>query len=66
MPRFNLIQIEFESRTWSGREEQAGDHINVDSAWGSARVRVGKADPGKAARAALEELVKDWIIGRRS
>lgn len=64
MPRFNPILIEHDGRTWSGSWEQRDDGIEVSSAYGSTRVKTGRADPDKAARAALEELVAAWLKPR--
>jgi len=65
MPRFNPISIEIDGRRFTGDYELEDGVARVGSAYGSANVRVGRSDPDKAARAALEDLVQAWLNAQR-
>ncbi len=57
MARFVPISVEVDGRTYTGDYEVVGEKVRVGSAYGAATVRAGRADPAKAARAALADLV---------
>ena len=65
MARFTPISITGpDGRDYAGFYELIDGDVDVGSAYGSARVKARRADPDKAARAALEDLVRQWLTRR--
>lgn len=66
MARFNTFQVEIDGQVYSGDWELEGEVLRVNSAYGAARIRLGRADPEKTARAALAQQVAEWRVRRRA
>lgn len=54
------IEIKARGQKWHGHWRQDGKEVLIDSAYGSARLALGRKDPAKVAAAALGDLVEAW------
>lgn len=58
------IRVQLGGRDWNGVWRLDGRDLCIESAYGSARAPLGRADPNRKAGKLLEEQVADWLRKR--